>query len=103
MYLLSGAISPSHHDKAIPIVSPLLFMHVGHPYIPLFKIRRMFECNNCLMPASPCVGTNYSVESLLRDDGRAILGLEKAVLTLELGCVCGLGMPELLSVCCKAG
>ena len=27
--------SPSHHDKAIPI---LLFMHVGHLYIPLFKI-----------------------------------------------------------------
>ena len=25
--------SPSHHDKAIPILSPLLFMHVGHPYI----------------------------------------------------------------------
>ena len=31
--------SPSHHDQAIPILSPLLFMHVGHPYIPLFKIR----------------------------------------------------------------
>ena len=30
--------SPSHHDQAIPILSPLLFMHVGHPYIPLFKI-----------------------------------------------------------------
>ena len=27
--------SPSHHDQAIPILSPLLFMHVGHPYIPL--------------------------------------------------------------------
>ena len=35
--------SPSHHDKAIPILSPLLFMHVGHPYIPLFKIRRIFD------------------------------------------------------------
>ena len=34
--------SPNHHDKAIPILSPLLFMHVGHPYIPLFKIRRIF-------------------------------------------------------------
>ena len=34
--------SPSHHDKAIPILSPLLFMHVGHPYIPLFKMRRIF-------------------------------------------------------------
>ena len=31
--------SPSHHDQAIPILSPL---HVGHPYIPLFKIRRIF-------------------------------------------------------------
>ena len=30
--------SPSHHDQAIPILSPLFFMHVGHPYIPLFKI-----------------------------------------------------------------
>ena len=35
--------SPSHHDKAIPILSPLLFMHVGHPYIPPFKIRRIFD------------------------------------------------------------
>ena len=35
--------SPSHHDQAIPILSPLLFMHVGHPYIPLFKIRRIFN------------------------------------------------------------
>ena len=26
--------SPSHHDRAIPILSPLLFIHVGHPYIP---------------------------------------------------------------------
>ena len=30
------------HDQAIPILSPLLFMHVGHPYIPHFKIRRIF-------------------------------------------------------------
>ena len=30
--------SPSHHDQAIPILSPLLFMHVGHPYIPLIKL-----------------------------------------------------------------
>ena len=36
--------SPSHHDQAIPILSPLLFMHVGHPYIPLFKIRRFTWC-----------------------------------------------------------
>ena len=35
--------SPSHHDQAIPILSPLLFMHVGHPYIPLFKIQRIFD------------------------------------------------------------
>ena len=35
--------STSHHDQAIPILSPLLFMHVGHPYIPLFKIRRIFD------------------------------------------------------------
>ena len=35
--------SPSHHDQTIPILSPLLFMHVGHPYIPLFKIRRIFD------------------------------------------------------------
>ena len=25
--------SPCHHDRAIPILSPLLFMHVSHPYI----------------------------------------------------------------------
>ena len=35
--------STSHHDQAIPILSPLLFMHVGHPYIPLFKIKRIFD------------------------------------------------------------
>ena len=29
--------SPSHHDQVIPILSPLLFMHVGDPYIPPFK------------------------------------------------------------------
>ena len=34
--------SPSHHDQAIPILSPSLFMHVGHPYIPLFKIRLIY-------------------------------------------------------------
>ena len=31
--------SPSHHDQAIPILSPLLFMHVGHL---LFKIRLFY-------------------------------------------------------------
>ena len=35
--------SHSHHDQAIPILSPLLFMCVSHPYIPLFKIRRIFD------------------------------------------------------------
>ena len=35
--------SPSHHDQAIPLLSPLLFMHVGHSNIPLFKIRRIFD------------------------------------------------------------
>ena len=33
VYLLSEAMSHSPHDQAIPILSPLLFMHVGHPYI----------------------------------------------------------------------
>ena len=32
-----------HHDQTIPILSPLIFMHVGHPYIPLFKSRRNFN------------------------------------------------------------
>ena len=27
---------PSHHDQAIPILSPLLFMHVGHPFNLLY-------------------------------------------------------------------
>ena len=35
--------SLNHCEQAIPILSPLLFMHVGHPYIPLFKIRRIFD------------------------------------------------------------
>ena len=35
--------SPSHRDQAILILSPLLFVHVGHPYIPLFKIQRIFN------------------------------------------------------------
>ena len=30
--------SPSHHDKAVPILSRLLFKHVAHPYIPFFLI-----------------------------------------------------------------
>ena len=32
--------SSSHHDQAFPILSPL---HVGHPYIPLFKMQRIFD------------------------------------------------------------
>ena len=32
--------SPSHHDKAIVSFA---FMHVGHPYIPLFKTPRIFD------------------------------------------------------------
>ena len=54
--------SPSHHDQAIPILSPLLFMHVGHPYIPLFKIQRIFD----LLVSPPFLlliqrGTNPSI------------------------------------------
>ena len=33
--------SPSHHDKAIPILSPLLFMHVGA--IPIFPFLKFEE------------------------------------------------------------
>ena len=43
--------SPSHHDQAIPILPPLLFMHVGHPYIPLFKIRIIFDLLVIIIPA----------------------------------------------------
>ena len=32
--------SSSHHDQAM---SPLLFMYVGHPYITVFKIQRIFD------------------------------------------------------------
>ena len=48
--------SPSHHDQAIPILSPLLFMHVGHPYIPLFKIHKnfWFTCIKCKPSARSC-------------------------------------------------
>ena len=38
--------SPSRYmtqPSGIPILSPVLFMHVGDPYIPLFKIRRIFD------------------------------------------------------------
>ena len=38
--------SPSHHDQAIPILSPLLFMHVGHPFLKveefLIYLSRLF-------------------------------------------------------------
>ena len=40
--------SPSHHYQAIPILSPLLFVHVGHPYISLFKIQRIFVYHHTL-------------------------------------------------------
>ena len=35
--------SPSHHDQTISILSPLLFMRVGHHYIPLFKSLTFFS------------------------------------------------------------
>ena len=37
--------SPSHKDLSIPILSPVLFKHVGHPYIPFlpfFKIEWIY-------------------------------------------------------------
>ena len=40
------AASPSWYmtqPSGIPILSPVLFMHVGDPYIPLFKIQRIFD------------------------------------------------------------
>ena len=55
--------SPSHHDQAIPILSPLLFMHVGHPYILLFKIRRIFEPSQLGQETAPthtCIYIWYS-------------------------------------------
>ena len=46
--------SPSHHDQAIPILSPL---HVGHPYIPLFKIQLIYlykyHFTNCIYYVIP--------------------------------------------------
>ena len=48
--------SPSHHDQAIPILSPLLFMHVGHPYIPLFKIQGDLLVINRILPLLPSCG-----------------------------------------------
>ena len=53
--------SPSHHDQAIPILSPLLFMHVGHPYIPLFKIRRIFDLLVALKVHRVCSFGNYQL------------------------------------------
>ena len=35
--------SPNHHDQAISILYSLRFMHVGHPNILHFKIRRIFD------------------------------------------------------------
>ena len=41
--LVGVSLCHCHCDQAIPILSPLLFIHVGHPYIPLFKIQRIFD------------------------------------------------------------
>ena len=59
--------SPSHHDQAIPILSPLLFMHVGHPYIPLFKIRIIFDLLviHVCAPISPKVAADSNTNSVL--------------------------------------
>ena len=46
--------SSSHHDQAIPILSPLLFMYVGHPYITVFKIQRIFDLLVYIMCTSVC-------------------------------------------------
>ena len=69
--------SPSHHDQAIPILSPLLFMHVGHPiflyplisYIPLCKIR-IFDLLRVSHKASSCFVSFFSLlmESEARED-----------------------------------
>ena len=34
-----GSVQPS----GIPILSPVLFMHVGDPYVPPFQIQRIFD------------------------------------------------------------
>ena len=44
--------SPSHHDQAIPILSPLLFMHVGHPYIPLLKFEEFLKYHVVVGPGN---------------------------------------------------
>ena len=68
--------SLSHHDQAIPILSPLLFMHVGHPYIPLLKIRRIFDllviCV-CALSLAPSVSPDTG--SLLNVSTRFYLGV----------------------------
>ena len=47
VYIPTAAMSlnhPSHHEPAIPILFPSLFMRVGHPYVPRFKhFRRIFD------------------------------------------------------------
>ena len=45
--------SPSHHDQAIPILSPL---HVDHPYIPLFKSQRIFDLLVICTYVGWCIG-----------------------------------------------
>ena len=44
--------SPSHHDQTIPILFPLLFMHVGHPDLPIFKIRFTWQFLRHMVPFS---------------------------------------------------
>ena len=42
----NASASPSQNmtqPSGIPILSPVLFMHVGDPYIPPFNIRRIFD------------------------------------------------------------
>ena len=34
--------SPSCHDPASPVLSPVLFMHIGHLYVPPFKIKEYY-------------------------------------------------------------
>ena len=34
-------MSPSRRAPAIPILSPVLFIHVGHPYIPFLKFEEV--------------------------------------------------------------
>ena len=59
--------SHSHHDQTIPILSPLLFMHVGHPYIPLFKSRKKLLVS---LYSEPTLYIAHVVGELERDISR---------------------------------